>query len=389
MVTIVTDSDTVNLEIARVIHEHFQVDDLVCVLHVVDDEALAVAGLRRGEVVQRTRAAAQIALNHLSGAEPQSLELQLQRGEVRVVQVLPGSAAIGRPLKELKPRRWLVAAIYRNDALIVPHGETILAVGDRVMLVGEPLVIENVGSFIHGSEPVFPTQYGANIAMAADSVAARTEAVWLHEQTHSEALLELDIEPLDPRVLSREDIALAMAKRKIGLLVLDETPVGLAARLGLRRSVRRDLIASTRVPVLVARSNRPYKRILLAVGGDQSVNAISVVGIDIAHLVGAELTVLTVMPPSLSASDESREKMLDLSQRVAMLAQMHGLEITSLIEEGNPIERIRSVAKDYDLIVVGYSRRSYNTIFTPDVSLHLLHRTPCSIVFVPWNPAGQ
>jgi hypothetical protein len=39
--------------------------------------------------------------------------------------------------------------------------------------------------------------------------------------------------------------------------------------------------------------------------------------------------------------------------------------------------------------VVGYSRRSYNTIFTPDVSLHLLHRTPCSIVFVPWNPAGQ
>ena len=43
----------------------------------------------------------------------------------------------------------------------------------------------------------------------------------------------------------------------------------------------------------------------------------------------------------------------------------------------------------FDLIVVGYSRRSYNTFVTPDVSLHLLHKTPCSIMFVPWNPASR
>lgn len=389
MVAIVTASDRINLEVARVVHSNFQVDDLVCVLDVCNKEAIQEAGLNRGEVVQRARAAAQIALNHLSGAEPQSLELQLQRGEVRVIQVLPGSAVIGRPLKELKPRRWLVAAIYRDDNLIVPHGETLLEAGDRVMLVGEPTVVESVGRFIHGSEPTFPGQYGANIALVADGEVATTEAGWLHEVTRSENLLTLDPEPFNPRVVSSEDIALSIAKRQIGLMVLDDAGVGLSARLGLRRARRRELIAATRVPVLIARSGRPYKRILLAVGGDQSVNAISVVGIDIAHLADAELTVLTVVPPSLSAGGEARATLAELPKRVATLAQMHGLEISIQIEEGNPIERIRAVAADYDLLVVGYSRRSYNTIFTPDVSLHLLHRTPCSVVFVPWNPAGQ
>lgn len=389
MIAILTDNDTINLEVARMVRTHFQVDDLVCILDEFDVHKIEAAQLQRSEIVHRVRAAAQIALNHLSGAEPQSLELQLQRGEVRVVQVLPGSAAIGRPLKELKPRHWLAAAIYRDDALIVPHGETVLCGGDRVMLVGEPTVIGSVGRFIHGSEAVFPGQYGANIALIAEGDVAQTEANWLHERLRSEELMTLDPEPFDPRVVSKEDIALAIARRQIGLVVLDHRVVSLLARVGIRAAVRRRFIAATRVPVLIARSDRPYKKILLAVGGDQSVNAISVVGIDIAHLVGAELTVMTVVPPSLSAGEEIRGPLLELPNRVAALARMHGLEISVRIEEGNPIECIRTVAEEFDLIVVGYSRRTYNTLVTPDVSLHLLHKTPCSVVFVPWNPASR
>lgn len=389
MVAIVTDSDEVNLEVARVVRDGFQISDLVCLIHECSEEAISAVGLRRGELVHRARAAARITLNHLSGAEPKALELQLQRGEVQVVQVLPGSAAIGRPLKELQPRRWLAAAIYREDVLTVPHGETILEAGDRVMLVGEPAVLASVGRFIHGSEPVFPGQYGANIGLFGSKKDAKTEAEWLHTKLRSEDLQAVDPDAFDPRVLSVEDTALALAQRKLGLLVLDDAPVRWPARLGLRRALRREFIAATRVPVLIARSGRPYKKILLAVGGAESVNAISVVGIDIAHLVGAELAVMTVLPPSLSGSEGGSAALLELPKRVAALAEMHNLEIETRIEEGNPIERIRAVAEGYDLLVVGYSRRSYNTIFTPDVSLHLLHNTPCSVMFVPWNPAGQ
>lgn len=388
-VAITTDNDTTSLEVARVIRTHFQVNDLVCMLDTVDEVELERARLLRSEVTLQSRAAARIALNHLSGAEPQSLELQLDRGEIRMFQVLPGSAAIGRPLKELQPRRWLAAAVYREEALIVPHGETVLEAGDRVMLVGEPAVIDSVGQFIHGSEPIFPTQYGAHIGRVGTQEATNAETRWLMERTYAEDEVAIDPQHIDPAVLSPEDTALVLAQRKIGLLVMDDAPIPLFSRLGLTGSSRKKLVTATRVPVLIARSNRPYRKILLAVGVDQSLNAVSVVAMDIAQQVDASLTVLTVVPPSLSAGEESLQPLRELPGRVAALGRLHGLEVEQIIEEGNPIHQIRRRAADFDLLVVGYSRRRYNTIFTPDVSLHLLHQTPCSVLFVPWNPAGH
>lgn len=389
MVAVMTDQDAVNLEVVRMLRTHFKVETLICMLDHIDSEAIEQAGLRSNEALHRVRATARSAISLLSETRSQSMDLLTQRGEVRVVEVLPGSAAVGRPLKELQPRQWLAAAVYRSDALIVPHGETVLESGDRVMLVGEPAVIDSVALFIHGSEPSFPGQYGANIALISDGEVARSEATLLHEQTLSEELLTLDPDSFDPRIISKEDIALAIARRQVGMIVTDDTKVELLARLGFRRSTRQAFIAATRVPVLLARSGRPYKRILIAISGDQSLNSVAIVGIDIARLCEAELTVLTVVPPSLSSSEETRAPLLELPRRVASLATMHDLEIQVRVEEGNPIERIRSVAEDYDLIVVGYSQRAYNSIFTPDVSLHLLHKTPCSVVFVPWNPAGR
>ncbi|MEL6349205.1 MAG: NAD-binding protein [Myxococcota bacterium] len=386
-VAITTDSDAVNLEIARLLKAHFPVKDLICVLH--RPEGFRDVGLSTDEVVLRTRAAGRVARNRLTGTEPKTIELQLDRGELEVFRVLPGSAAIGRPLRELKPRRWLAAAIYRDEQLLVPHGATVLQAGDRVMLVGEPAVIARVGQFINGAEPTFPTQYGANIGLVSRDDATRREAEWLLEQTQAEDVVEIDPEHVDPNVLSPEDIALALAQRKIGMLAIDDARISLGARLGFRAAPRKLFIAASRVPVLISRSAPPYKRVLVAVGVEHSINAISVVAMDIATLVGASLSVMTVVPPALSADEQTLDELRELPQRVAALAQLHNLEIETITEEGNPIERIRSRAAAFDLLVVGYSRRRYNTVFTPDTSLHLMHRTPCSVLFVPWNPAGQ
>jgi len=303
-------------------------------------------------------------------------------------QILEGSAAIGRPLRELKPRRWLVAAVYREDELIVPHGETILQANDRVMLVGEAGVIESVGRFIHGSESVFPTQYGVRIGFVGTDKAPAT-AKWLLQKTKAEDLIEVDHNQIDPRIHTPEETSLALTQQRVGCLVMDSAPISLTSRLGFTRSARKKLLLAARVPILIARSTPPIKKILLAVSGEQNINAIAVVAIDLAHLVGAELSVLTVLPPSISASNETLQPLRKIPNRVAHIARFHGVTVECLLDEGNPIERIRHHASSYDLLVVGHSRHRRNTVFSPDVSLHLLHKTPCSVMFVPWNPAGQ
>ncbi|MFT5679116.1 MAG: Trk K+ transport system NAD-binding subunit/nucleotide-binding universal stress UspA family protein [Myxococcota bacterium] len=386
MVAILTGSDETNLEIARVIRAHFQVDDLVCQLNSAENSA--ANGLTGNEIALRSVAAARHTMNHFSRSEPHLLADQLARGELQVIQVLPGSAAIGRTLSQLKPRRWLVAAIYRNDALIVPHGETVLESGDRVMLTGEPDVVDSVANFIHGAEAVFPSQYGASIGYLGDDEVQK-EAAWLLEKTQAEHLISLPSEKLDTNILSATDIALNLSRQEVGLLVLESRPLRLSSRLGLRISNRKKLILAARVPVLIARSQRPYKRILLAVSSQDSVNAISVIAMDIATLVGASLTVLTVLPPSLSKGEEALAPLRAVPRQVADLGRLHGLEVDTVISEGNPIKQIRSHAANFDLLVVGHSHQSRNTLFTPDISMYLLHSTPCSVLFVPWNVAGR
>ena len=64
-------------------------------------------------------------------------------------------------------------------------------------------------------------------------------------------------------------------------------------------------------------------------------------------------------------------------------------EVKTILKTGNPIKVIRKVAEDFQLLVVGCSHRTSNTFFKPDISLHLLHQTPCSTLFVPWNPTAR
>lgn len=387
MVAILTGSDTVNREIARIIREHFQVDDLVCLLDNIDN--LEASNLSRSEVAVRSTASARFVTNHFSRSEPHLIADQLARGELRVVQVLPGSVAVGKTLLELKPQRWLVGAIYRNEKLIVPHGSTVVESGDRVMLIGEPDVVESVAVFIHGAEAVFPTQYGSNIGTNIDGEVALKEATWLQEKTPAEQLIQLPDEELHPGSVSAEDIALRLSQKDIGLLVLESRSLRLSSRLGLRTSARKKLLLSARVPVIIARSGRPYKRILVAVGSQASVNTISVTAMDVANLTGAELTALTVLPPSLSKGEEALRPLHEIPKQVRDLGRLHGLEIDTIVAEGNPIKQIRAYAEDYDLLVLGHSHQKRNTIFTPDTSMYLLHSTPCSVMFVPWNVTGR
>jgi hypothetical protein len=351
MVAILTGNDAVNREIARVIRAHFQVDDLVCLLDDTDD--LEASRLSRSEVALRSTAAARFVTNHFSRSEPH-----------------------------------LIGAIYRNEKLIVPHGSTVVEAGDRVMLIGEPDVVESVSVFIHGAEAVFPAQYGSNIGTSTEDTAQK-EAAWLQEKTPAEQLMSLPDAEIAPGTVSAEDIALRLSQKDIGLLVLESKPLGLSSRLGLRTSARKKLLLSARVPVIIARSGRPYKRILVAVGSQDSVNTISVIAMDVANLTGASLTALTVLPPSLSKGEEALRPLHEIPKRVRDLGRLHGLEVETILAEGNPIKQIRAHAKDYDLLVVGHSQQKRNTIFTPDTSMYLLHSTPCSVMFVPWNVTGR
>ncbi len=62
----------------------------------------------------------------------------LGKGELMEVRLVRTSPILHRPLRDLAPHRWRVAAVFRQDELIVPTGTTTLKQDDRVLLVGDP-----------------------------------------------------------------------------------------------------------------------------------------------------------------------------------------------------------------------------------------------------------
>jgi trk system potassium uptake protein TrkA len=72
------------------------------------------------------------------------------KGEVVEVKVGPNSKAAGKKLSELKPRDVVIAAIVREDELIIPKGDTVIQAGDYVAMVGYPQAVSKLAKFFRG-----------------------------------------------------------------------------------------------------------------------------------------------------------------------------------------------------------------------------------------------
>jgi Trk K+ transport system NAD-binding subunit len=348
-----TGSDRANEEVLRVARE-LGAAELVGVFHDAPPD------LGSAEVIHRATACAGQLLSRVTTGSNRGVTLGLGQGELVQVTVLPGSQAVGRPLREVGASHWLVAALYRADTLIVPHGHTVVEAGDRVLLVGAPEVLEEIAAFFRGGAPVFPYQYGPDVLHAADP-GAHALAAWLTRIAEARACRPGEV-----------------PDRDAGCLVLAPPAIPWTARAGFAASAAHDQIARSPCPVLIARRPPPIERILLAL--DRLQPEVALVAFDLARQAQATLRTLTVSPPSLVRGADP-PLALD-PQPLERLARLHSVTLEHVIDHGNPVTCVRRHAAQHDLVVVGVHARRPSP-FDPDISVHLLHELPTSILFVP------
>ena len=125
----------------------------------------------------------------------------------------------------------------------------------------------------------------------------------------------------------------------------------------------------------------------MAVGAQEHAPSVASIAVDLSRQFGASLSALTVIDPHADSND--KQELEKLPKQIAQIARSSGVEVEKIIDNGNPIHTIRKHAASYDLLILGYSQSSRNTIFKPDISMHLLHQTPCSTLFIPWDAARR
>lgn len=405
----VTGHDEGNLESCRVARE-VGYDPVIAIMH--DSLNTGLFHEARITVLDRPHLLAdqiERAVHHKGAIVPSGVGLG--RGELLEIRLLRTSPILHRPLKNLAPYRWRIAAVFRDEELIVPTGETTLEVEDRVLLVGDPKILPTVTEYLRRGMPQFPQPYGANVGTLelagpgpdeelrreADGLACATGAANLvHGAPGADDNTPVDTgyeEPLTCRLRNRDvprttfalpplrspDFATRVSRQRAGVLVTRPRRRGLLSRaLGLPGG---DASICDRLlpPVLFARGTFPYRRILLPVSASDLSMSSAEMAIDITRQLEASLTAINVDLPKY-ISGLSEEEVHSEVVPIRRLCELYEVPLDYQHREGNPIRELTDAAKDHDLVVVARHQHRRDTYFDPDVALWLARHAPCSVI---------
>lgn len=384
----VTGRDDVNLEVCRVAAQRFESRNRFAVVH----QANRVEEFEGDGVVtvSRSHAMALAVESKLLSGKRAPTDVGIGRGEIYEVTILAHSPVVGKSLSSLHPVSWVVAAIYRNQQLVVPHGNTVIEAEDRVLLAGDPAVLPSIADFMHSGTSQFPLQYGSRVVALENGRSCLDEARYLHSESGALGLRVLltpgSPEPPEVDCVPFDDpsrLAAVLDEQDSGVLVLPAPGLTWRDRVGFGSGGFLQLLEQTREPVLLGRGTFPYRRILLAVHDGEGTRMAAELALSLARSLQAQLTAVVAMPPVIVAGESSNRRLRQKLEQVAGLGPMYGLAVKTLELPGNPVHAVLQKARDFDLLVLSHRAGRRFSLTHPDVSRHLLLRAPCSVMVLP------
>lgn len=399
-----TGDDEVNLEVLRLALSEFGITNRYALMCSQEfSSSYQASGI---EAVSKHTACAGILESVIGRGKKVPLDVGLGKGELIEVEVLQGSTVVGQKLSDLHPKRWLVGAVYRNEELIVPHGDTIIRTGDKVLLIGDPQILQSVAAFIRTGEAEFPLQYGSHVVTLcrddAEDVLEETAYVIENSKAEMFEVIACDARENDLAELSKKCTSLGIqhefsctangameslteeaSRRDVGILILPPEPLPPLARIGLRKSKTAKTIRRVQSPALIARNTHPYKKILLVLAELPFRMAAAHLAIDIVRMFHSELHLAVIKQPDIVAGTERKAELDEQRREIENMAGLYNVKVTTLNLEGNPIHEVEKLSEKYNLIILSYANRRRASPTRPDIGMHLMHRARCSTIVLP------
>lgn len=321
----------------------------------------------------------------------------LGKGEIVEVSILRNSHLVGRKLRYMEASRWKVGAIYRDGALILPEGDIELNIGDKVVLVGDPLILKNIVKTLMQGIPKFPLQYGNNINVMVygDAEPVLSEANYVRSITQAKVLRvfgtqrDLDkaagseiIKSMSPQIMP------ALKNYKSLRLFNDAGVVVVPPRKSFIHMLRiRWLMRRQTAPLLLAKDIAPYGCILALLNATLPSEVLQV-AIELSRLAKLPLRVVYVAAPK-SLRNAKQEDALAYRQR--LVRDYEGIERISIeytVCEGNPVKEFVRYQQKYPkaLVVVDNDPSNKISPLDPHIPFLLSERLHCSMLVLPALP---
>ena len=139
VVTCVTGADEVNLVASTIAKFEFQAPRVIARVNNPINSWLFNLGMGVDASVNQADIISHMVVEEMSMKSLMTL-MQLSRGGYSIIQltVQETSQAIGKAIKDIKlPSSCLMIAIYRGETMLIPHGNTTIFPGDKIMLFSD------------------------------------------------------------------------------------------------------------------------------------------------------------------------------------------------------------------------------------------------------------
>jgi Trk K+ transport system NAD-binding subunit/nucleotide-binding universal stress UspA family protein len=394
----VTEIDAVNIEVCRLALSIENPPKAVGVVgHATAQTQLKNLG---AEALLRPGAMAGLLVNVIETGLRVAVSVGLGRGEILEIPVLPSSPAVNVRVADLRARRWLIAAIYRGEQIIVPHGDAVIRSGDRLLLSGEPDILPDIAEYLRSGVARFPLQYGRKLVAVDDGrlgagfwqelhfLATRTRLTELNVLSRLRGPTSLRPEldwPTSPGALQYKNrlpayLRAEQASLECGCLVIPKRRSGLGSRIGLWRPPYAQLLEQLPCPTLLAAGNPPYKRILLPVDQAHDLRLSTELAIDLSRQLAAPLVAVTVSPPEFVSGDEQIAEQAQALKTVKDVAAQYRVPVEMQHKNGNPVRELAAFAQPDDLLVLSNRARHRTWVLRPDTGMLVIEHVPCSVL---------
>ena len=283
------------------------------------------------------------------------------QGEITEVMVPFGSAYAYRHISNVEQKNWRVAAIYRNNELLLPRPGTMIRPNDSLLLIGQPSILKNVYKAIKSEPGQFPVPYGKNtylyIDMAFQSPAEVLRdlktVLFLHRSlknrltfikiVHMDSYEVMDfLRKIDAPYVQvdvafrgfdpRKDLVPEIRNYNAGLVVVNR-------KLFAQKWCRQVLFDSEKVVLKLGEGGfDSLSKSAVLLSGNPDLEKISSVMFDLSSQLGHGMELFDVDP-------EAREKE-GIIEHFQNLAEIFGKEIDVVTSTENPIRKL-SNAEDF------------------------------------------
>jgi hypothetical protein len=391
------DSD-VSLEVCFFVRKTFKMDTPILVIVYSNDseEKFAEFGVT---LIKPLETAINLVLNKLDKNFSRAIDIGMKKGEIIELNVLSKSHLTDRKLKSIKPSNWHVAAVYRNNEILIPTGNTKIEVGDKIVIFGEPKVLENLANIFLKGIPQFPLQYGKILSyylFYIKDLKFMDEVLYIFKYIRSLSIEVLSLnESIDKQLVDNivrnsevqkdyyftktDSIFKNINRVENGINIFPQRKMTFLNKLKIKH-----ILKETIKPTAFLKTSFPYDKIVVCLNSPDMPHILEI-GVELVRLFNVEIeAVFTTLPKGLRNSNE--EELLQESYSIISdFKSIHKINIVYSVFEGNPVkETLKFLShKSKALLVIGYERFEPGSFFKPSIAYHLVTKSKLSIILIP------